>query len=262
MYWTDIDHSFCEESLTGLPEYFNAVSSLFIVLFGLHGLMNVYNELFIDILYANLTIVGFGSVGYHWYGNIGWGLFDETPMILAIFTGIIYADNVHFLMHKSIYENDLALTTQLIYKKKGKLLLYLFSMSFLTIINVMTNFRKVFPFVFTCIAIFLYYKIFMLLRMLTSSIKIQVISKAYNSLFTIAISGSIWITTEISCNYIKYTIFLFGHPMWHFFIGHGFYNLIQVVYFIKLNNLAYKLKYNSMYLLYINRGTDREVENL
>ena len=86
MYWTDIDHSFCESSLTGLPEFYNAFSSFFIVFFGIQGIRNIYNELFVDILYANLIIVGFGSFGYHWYGNIGWGLFDEIPMILAIFT--------------------------------------------------------------------------------------------------------------------------------------------------------------------------------
>lgn len=252
MYWTDIDHSFCEESLLGLPEYYNAISSLTIVLFGIHGLMHINNELFVDILYSNLIVVGFGSVGYHWYGNIGWGLFDEIPMILAIFTGIIYADNVYFLIQKKLCENNLRTITRLIRNRKIKLLSYLFVMSFFTIINVMSNYRKIFPAIFASVAIYLYYKIFLLLYITDSYIKNQVTSKVYNSLITIALSGAVWITTEISCKYVKHSIFLIGHPLWHFFIGHGFYNLIQAVYFIKLNDLNYKLQYKTIYLLKID----------
>ena len=86
--------------------------------------------------------------------------------------------------------------------------------------------------------------------MVSPELKKRVAAKAYNSLITIAVSGSVWITTELSCNYIKYHIFLLGHPLWHFIIGHGFYNLIQVVYFIKINDAKYALNYNKMYLLY------------
>ena len=45
MLWTDIDHSFCEEHLLGLPEYYNSISSLFIIYFGISGLMNLHNDL-------------------------------------------------------------------------------------------------------------------------------------------------------------------------------------------------------------------------
>ncbi len=248
MYWTDVDHSFCESSLTGLPEYYNAFSSLFIVLFGIKGLFNIYNELFVDILYTNLIIVGFGSFGYHWRGNIGWGLFDEIPMILAIFTGIIYTDNVHFLLCKNLYDKNESMIKNIIYKRKGKLFIYLFTMCLIIICNIMSNFRKLFPTVFGCVASYLYFKIFMLLKMITVN-KDLITIKTYNSLKTIALSGSIWIFTELSCNYIKHPIFLIGHPMWHFFIGHGFYNLIQVVYFIKTNDTNYTLRYNQVYLL-------------
>jgi len=248
MYWTDIDHSFCEGSLTGLPEYYNAFSSLFIVLFGMKGLFNVYNELFVDILYSNLIIVGFGSFGYHWHGNIGWGLFDEIPMILAIFTGIIYIDNVHFLLCKKTHDKNVLLIKNIIYKRKGKLFVYLFAMCLIIICNIMTNFRRLFPTIFGSVAGYLYFKIFLLLQLVNTNREMITI-KIYNSLITIALSGSIWVFTELSCNYIKNPVFLLGHPMWHFFIGHGFYNLIQVVYFIKTNEPNYTLKYNNLYLL-------------
>jgi len=251
MYWTDIDHSFCESSITGLPEYYNSFSSLFIIFFGVAGLMNIYNELFIDILYTNLAIVGFGSFGYHWYGNIGWGMLDEIPMILAIFTGIIYVDNVHFLLCKQIYDkndkND-TISKNIIYKRKAKLFVYLFSMCLFLISNIMANFRRLFPTIFTCVAAYLYYKIYRLLQLVNTN-KELIIAKVFDSLVVISVSGSIWIFTEVSCNYSKHPIFLIGHPLWHFFIGHGFYNLIQVVNFIKTNQPGDTLKYNDFYLL-------------
>ena len=37
--------------------------------------------------------------------------------------------------------------------------------------------------------------------------------------------------------------------MWHFFIGHGFYNLIQIIYFIKTYDEKHILQYNKLYLL-------------
>ena len=77
--------------------------------------MNLRNDLFIDILYASLAIVGFGSTGYHWYGNIGWALFDEMPIIITIFSGLLYTDNVYYLTYNNKYakegsENDLLIT--------------------------------------------------------------------------------------------------------------------------------------------------------
>jgi len=280
-----MDHSFCEEHLLGLPEYYNSISSLFIIYFGIYGLMNLHNDLFTDILFASLAIVGVGSTGYHWYGNIGWALFDEMPMIITVFSGIIYADNVYLLTYNKKYNKedsngnlDLRLknerkwnTTQL-YNKKGRLLIYLVGMYIFMICNVMSNYRMIFPELFTCVVSFLYYKIYNLILLLEPSFQNQVKYKTYNSLLTIVISGIIWTFTEISCKYVNYHILLLGHPMWHFFIGHGFYNLIQIVYFIKLHNINNDkiqndkiqndkmIKYNNMYLLKIQASTDTNIE--
>ena len=275
-----MDHSFCEEHLLGLPEYYNSISSLFIVFFGVYGLMNVRNDLFIDILFASLAIVGVGSTGYHWYGNIGWALFDEIPMIITVFSGIIYTDNVYFLTYtnKYIRENsDTDLTTSSVrsrtvsmtesglemikqdkkwtstqlYNKKYRLLCYLFGMYVFMISNVMSDYRLMFPELFTCVVVYLYYKIYKLIQLLDISFQSQIKNKSINSLLTISISGAIWAGTEITCKHVNNHILLLGHPMWHFFIGHGFYNLIQIVYFIKLHDENYKIKYNPIYLLQI-----------
>ena len=261
MRWTDIDHSFCEEHILGLPEYYNSISSLFIVGFGLYGLMNIHNELFIDIMYACLAIVGIGSTGYHWYGNIGWALCDETPIVITVFSGIIYADNVHFLTYTNKYlksESDSKLVTfdslseanrhdanisnstqpkwvtEYMRTKKYKLFAYLGLMHLFMVSNVMENYRLVFPQLFTCVVAYLFYKINHIIQLLDPNIQMQIKNKVYNSFITVSVSGLIWTFTEISCKHVKYHIFLLGHPMWHFFIGHGFYNLIQAVYYIKL----------------------------
>lgn len=303
-----MDHSFCEEHLLGLPEYYNSISSLFIIYFGIYGLMNLHNDLFTDILFASLAIVGVGSTGYHLYGNIGWALFDEIPMIVTVFSGIIYADNVYLLTYNKKYnkkynkedsngnldlrvknkettiiKNERKWNTTQLYNKKGRLLVYLVGMYIFMICNVMSNYRMIFPELFTCVVSFLYYKIYNLILLLDPSFQNQVKYKTYNSLLTIVISGIIWTFTEISCKYVNYHILLLGHPMWHFFIGHGFYNLIQIVYFIKLHNINndkiqndkiqnnkidndkkndtnYDIKYNNMYLLKIHASTDTNIE--
>jgi len=274
-----MDHSFCEEHLLGLPEYYNSISSLFIIFFGMYGLMNLHNDIFIDMLYSSLAIVGFGSTGYHWYGNIGWALFDEIPIIVTVFSGIVYVDNVYFLTYanKFIKENsdiDLTLTKHkpvesntiilpvrkrnaaLIYSKKYRLLGYLFGMYLFIISNVMSNFRLIFPQLFTCVVAYLYYKIYALIQLLDTRFQLRIKNKAFHSLLTIGTSGAIWAGTEISCKHINSPILLIGHPMWHFFIGHGFYNLIQIVFFIKNNNDNYCINYNSMYLLTICNQND------
>ena len=140
------------------------------------------------------------------------------------------------------------------------------------ICNVMVNYRMIFPELFTGVVSFLYYKIYNLILLLEPSFQNQVKYKTFNSLLTIVISGIIWTFTEISCKYVNYHILLLGHPMWHFFIGHGFYNLIQIVYFIKLHNINNDtiqndkiqndkmITYNNIYLLKIHASTDTNIE--
>ena len=103
------------------------------------------------------------------------------------------------------------------------------------ICNTLTNYRKLFPYLFAAIIFYFYFS----LRTNTIYIK--------NAILTIFISVIIWGLTEISCNYIQPYIFLLGHPLWHFCIGHGFYNLIQAIYFTTMD--GYNIRYNRFYLL-------------
>ena len=130
------------------------------------------------------------------------------------------------------------------------------------ICDVMSDYRMVFPQLFTGVVVYMYYKIYNLIQLLDQPFQSLVKYKALNSLLTVSISGVIWSFTEISCKYVNYHILLVGHPMWHFFIGHGFYNLIQVVYYIKLHNINYRLRYDSFYLLQMHPAADSQFELL
>ena len=244
MFWTDLDHSFCESKLLGLPEYINSITSIFLSLFGIYGLYNKNNDIFIDILYSILFITGIGSFGYHYNGNIGWALFDEIPMILLIFLSIIYVNNIH----NQIIINSIK--NKIIYKIK--LIINLFLMILFIICNTMINFRLLFPYFFTLISIYLFYEVNKLLYFVEKNI----IYIYYNNIKIILLSALIWVITEIPCKYVNYKILLLGHPLWYLLIGYGFYNLLQIIYFIKLsclhnNEIIYDLQYNRCYLLNI-----------
>lgn len=241
MYWSDIDHSFCESRILGMPEYLNSITSLFIVFFGTYGLYNSTN-IILDILYNILIILGFGSIAYHFTGTIGWGLLDEIPMILSIFIGIIFVDTLYYKNKFDTFNH----------RRKFKLFSYLSIMVLFIISNSMTNFRLIFPYLFGIFVIYLYYKTYLLIKDLPNFLKAKVMYPTTFSILTITLSGIIWGTTELLCNNLNRTLVLLGHPMWHFFVGHGFYNFIQVVYFIKLHLYTtdtYNIAFNKFYLL-------------
>jgi len=222
MKWNTPDHYFCEGILNGLPEYYNAYSSLFISYFGLLGLYNTKNDLMIQIIYSLLSVNGISSFMYHWTGSIGWALYDEYPMIIALFLGNIYVENL--LPSKC---------------KNYKLLFYVNTMLLYLVINVMEDQRLIFPYYFAGGLIIVLININRLVNYY-EKLNIQYHTIYYNSNYYIGIiigSAITWGVTEISCKNYRFIydkIYLLGHPMWHFMISYGFYNLIQIIYNIKL----------------------------
>lgn len=220
MKWTTPDHYFCEGSLNGLPEYYNAFSSLFISYFGLLGLYEIQDDLMIQIIYSLLSINGISSFMYHWTGNIGFALYDEYPMIISLFLGNIYIDN----LIPSKY-------------KKYKILFNINLMILYLIINVMEDQRLIFPYYFACGLLYVLFNIKRFIR-ITNKLSLNEVPDKNVNYYSgiIIISALTWGLTEISCKYdkINYTyIYLLGHPMWHFMISYGFYNLIKIIYKIK-----------------------------
>jgi len=242
MEWNNKDHSFCESKLLGIPEYLNSISSILISCFGWYGLFYTPNaDIFIDTINSLIIILGIGSVGYHWTGNIGWGLMDEFPMILGVTIGTLYVDYIYRILNPyfTIYF-------------KLEVLFYLAGVVLFLVVNGMSKYRYSFPENFGLLASILLYKIIRLLGIIKIDKRKEIIGKIIFSVFTIISSVIIWSFTEKLCDYFNSYILLIGHPLWHLSIGFGFYNLIQCIYFIKLDNEYpdfYKLTYNK-YLIF------------
>ena len=77
------DHSFCEMNIYGQsPEYINSLSSLFLVFFGLFGII-FHNKIHdIKMVYTAMIFNGICSFMYHFNNQLGWGLLDRFSMIL------------------------------------------------------------------------------------------------------------------------------------------------------------------------------------
>jgi hypothetical protein len=42
--------------------------------------------------------------------------------------------------------------------------------------------------------------------------------------------------------------------MWHFFVGHGFYNMIQIIYYVDKNDMNYNISYSYLYIIRITEA--------
>ncbi|KAI9331834.1 hypothetical protein BDR26DRAFT_869779 [Obelidium mucronatum] len=79
-FWTKPTALFCESAITGPPEYWNTYSSIFIVLVGLYGALFStphHGHKAVKHMYCVLSVVGIGSIGYHYTGHWGWSKMDQ-----------------------------------------------------------------------------------------------------------------------------------------------------------------------------------------
>jgi hypothetical protein len=235
--------AFCESKLLGYPEYLNSFSSLFISGFGILGLQNNTNNNFIlESIYTIMVFIGLGSFGYHWSGTLFWRLMDETPMIIGITLVTYYFNYLYNLIKRESLINN-----------RIEYFIFLFLSILFIIFNSVPNYSKLFPTLFGLIGFYLYCKLILLIIIIRYDFKQHILEKIIHSIGIILFSAFIWILTENYC--LNSYLFLLGHPLWHFFIGLGFYNLIQTIYFIdvsiKYPNLL-NLEYNKYKILKIN----------
>jgi len=280
MNFYNIDHHFCEGKILGMPEFLNSFSSLIFCFFGVYGLffnklnlqnlnipfelnkiniilLHYTNSFIINFVYSVFVVIGIGSFAYHWTEQIGWALMDETPMIISIFTGLLYIQYTNFILSKFNSYNKYQ-TTNLTYKLE--MIIYTYIMFHFMTINTMDYYRKLFPFFFGCILLLFYYKFINLINHFDKSFNTNITNIGIKQLITISISAIIWCFTEIFCKYNNNLILIIGHPLWHFIIAFGFYNIIQIIYFINFytktksitnETINIYLSYDKYYLLYL-----------
>lgn len=267
MKFIDYDHNFCEGKINGMPEYFNSITSLVFVGYGLYGLSQHYklfdkpiqiilrsNSFIIKLIYSTFVVIGYGSAGYHWTGQIGWALLDEVPMIVCLFIGMSYLWQTYDLVKKG--------NSRIMHFNISHVVIVSFMFIFM-VINTMENYRKVFPYFFTTSVVSFY----LLLRLTMNSFDKKYlggITKIGNqNVYIIVCGGIVWYFTELVCNYYQNKFLLIGHPLWHLLISYSFYNIIQIVYFINcfsqiktlLNRNDIHIGYNKFFLLEMTPST-------
>jgi hypothetical protein len=260
MEFNNIDHHFCEGNILGVPEVFNSFTSLIFSFLGIYGLFNKYrdkiyiinnNQFVIDLVYSIFVTIGIGSFGYHWTQFIGWALMDELPMIVSIFIGLLYIEYCSFLLNN----NDI--------NYKITIIILTFLMFYFISINPINYYRKLFPLLFGFVLILFSYKFINLIKTFDKKFNKNILLYGKQQLYIISSAGIIWFFTETICKYNNNLLLLFGHPLWHFFMAFGFYNIIQIIYYISLYTqiiyiqncscdlLNIYLYYNKLYILNI-----------
>ena len=208
MKWSDFDHNFCEGYIYGMPEYFNSISSVIMMIFGLIGILNSLDDFVIKLIYTILVSCGIGSIFYHWFGSIGWALFDEFPMILMVFITILYVNEI--LVQIRSIQMKIKRFDYLYYSIKTILAIIL--MTYLLVSNTMSDYRLDFPMYFGVCLVYLMYDFIKLsnefskLKLFikkndTSIINQNIIPYRNKYLFYVILSALIWITTEKLCKY-------------------------------------------------------------
>jgi hypothetical protein len=212
-----LDHSFCEMNIYGTPpEYINSISSLFLSLFGIFGLIFIEDSSKInDIknIYTALIINGFCSFMYHYNNKIGWGLMDRFSMILIAIPCYSIAIDILKL------------------SKISKDLFRLLIISYITILMTVTGLQHeiLFNILFGCFLGSLF--IFLCIIQVQNSsylIPKNILNKGWFGVFLLTIAGIFWIVTEKLCFHFTIIKYLFGHSFWHFGCAYGGY-LITLV---------------------------------
>ena len=207
-----INDPFCEGQISGIPEYWNSISSLFISLVmwgGLHT-KDLHQE--IKTIYFILFLNGFSSMFFHWTMYYGWKMFDQFTMIFAIWFGIKRCINL------VQYKDNI----------------YLYSLHFLNIVVLVLSvceYDNIFRTFFTIETLFLIYFHYIL----TVNLRIKDSYKLGRKGLIISLSaGLFWIVTELHCN--KYLIL--GHAVWHLGISYGMHLFLQFLNSISNSNVS------------------------
>jgi hypothetical protein len=225
--FTAFDHNFCESRIyaTDGPEYFNALSSLFITLTGVYGLTRQNT-----LLYTAFIMNGLTSCGYHWYHTLGWGILDRMSMILIAFSCVTLADIPCLLRVKE---------GQPWHGKMYNLLVMTYFTAILTVtaLHWEATFNALFAVFLVSLIGYVYY---MTVHQETFRIPHNILVLATRGVKLITLSGLFWIVTENFCG-IVFVKYMFGHVWWHLFVSYGGYLIsLLPLYLCSKSSLKYE----------------------
>jgi len=218
MNWTDYTRGFCE-GVVGIPigpirEPANAFSSLFLVFFGLLGIIQSPRApLIIQFLYGMLFYNGIGSFFFHAFWQIGWATIDVFTMFLALSMGVWgLADSL---------SNEFKYS----YQKLAPILALFFNG--ILIFSLTLSRLGIRDDYFQAIIFSLYLSSIIVIICL---FHLEAIHKELKKLFFISVplmilGYAIWFVCETLCVSI---IMAYGHVIWHILLSYGSYVLITV----------------------------------
>jgi hypothetical protein len=223
---------FCEVTIYGEhPEYINSYTSLFMSIIGILGIYNNYHSCQnIYFLYASLFFNGLCSFMYHWTAYYGWGIFDAVTMILiAIFSINSIIEELKYL-YKLTHRNLIINILPIIY------------FTFMIVPPCVNN-DDIFRILFGLFLVFVLIFILVIHNKIEhiSGLDFNIIKNAYRGVGYIALAGGFWITTEIFCDSFWLIRYIPGHPIWHFYVSYGGYQIAQLV------SALYILRHNNTY---------------
>lgn len=208
------DHSFCEVALYEnkySPEYYNAITALFISYIGYFGIRTTIQPINDNIvgLYFALIINGISSCFYHITHTIGWGLIDRFSMILIA----LYC----FQIFVSVFRH-LKISPTICHVLHSISMLYITALATVCGLHQEELFNTLFGGFLVSIVLFL-----IVVHRRSTMIPQDIIDYAIKGILLLSISGLSWIATEIYCR--KYSImpYLFGHSIWHMSVALGGY---------------------------------------
>jgi len=219
MDWNYIVGDFCESKLFGHPEILNSLTCFFISYFPYIGLKYSHiDSILIKTILCLLFINGFASFGFHWTGYYCFKHFDEIPMVICIWLGLIY----------SFGQIGIQIIPYMILNLYFTLIL---------VMNSIPSLGFLFPLTFGCACLLL----IPIQKCLFDSGQINYNSKKHmliGSLISIS-SALTWIVTENFCS----PYMLFGHPVWHFGMPLGMYYIMIGFEYSNFNEDKYKIEY-------------------
>jgi hypothetical protein len=245
--FNQFDHNFCESTLYAEgrhPEYFNALSSLFITFIGLNAMRKPHLTIFFYMMYSCLAVNGVLSLMYHYQNSIGYGLLDRMSMVLLGFsTSYICYTSIRKLTNFSFYANILIHLSIVSY--------YSFLLTVAGLHNEIV-FNALFTAFLGSIALYMY-AIKMYIFYNEIHIDQQVLSLGWKGVRYIFTSAIFWILTEGLCSHISFIKYLFGHVWWHIFVSYGGY-LVSIVprYILLQKTDEIEIKYDVFGLPYLD----------
>jgi hypothetical protein len=253
-------NNMCEGIVSGSPEYFSCVTSIFMLLFGILGLFfsnNPPHLILIKFVHALLLLNGIASFGHHLTMTVGWKILDEITIFSALMiTSYQFINEIIHKMYKKVHHESVFFYPSIIQFVRLKIITGIMMLVFVSssLMGLMMSLNRtnsdqwVDPILFgvpLCIISICYF----IMRHIThqpSRSELNVIHMFNNaqifhaySVLSIGIVMCVVLTSidqlvEIYCPRYRWFGYLGIHGLWHIAISIGLYMITQFLVFISM----------------------------